>query len=257
MRHRLSLPLHAATRSFAATAACLDAGVAHAGQAFVRSIARSGAAGSAYHRHEWRRPEPGFTLIELLVVISVAAILFALGVPGFRESTLRNQRAARSNELVSTLNYARSQALALRRPVIVCRTRDPAAATPSCGTGSGWEEGWVVFQEITVDNTVTDETEILRRQAPLLSASQLALPATGRLTVRGNNNLASRVRFNVSGATANNGTLMVCDQRGFPRGRAIVVAATGRVQSFDAYGRQGGSVPDPRLPARVTGCLRS
>ena len=51
-----------------------------------------------------------FTLIEMLVTIAIAAILLALAIPSFRESTLNNQRAARVNELVTELNYARTQA---------------------------------------------------------------------------------------------------------------------------------------------------
>lgn len=197
----------------------------------------------------------GFTVIELLVTVGVAAILISLAAPGFRESTLGNQRAARSNELVSALTYARSQALALRRSVVICRTRDSAAATPNCGAGSGWEDGWVVFQEITPDNAVTDEAEVLRRQAPLISASELARPVADRFTVRGNTNVASRVRFNVSGVTANNGTIVVCDQRDFTKGRAIVVAATGRVISFDTH-KRGSGARDSRLQAGITGCQR-
>lgn len=179
--------------------------------------------------------ESAFTLIELLVTMAIAAILLALAIPSFRETTLNNQRASRSNEMVGALTFARGQALALRSRVIVCRTDDSSADPSVCGTGAGWEEGWVVVQDVNDDGAVDAGDTVLRRQGPLISASDILRPAAGRFTLRGNANVADQVVFDRNGITgpASTGTLAICDARGTAKGRAIVIATTGRLRATD------------------------
>jgi type IV fimbrial biogenesis protein FimT len=56
----------------------------------------------------------GFTLIELLVTLAVAVILATAAVPGFQSMMARNQLASDFNEILSGLNYARSEAITRR-----------------------------------------------------------------------------------------------------------------------------------------------
>lgn len=199
----------------------------------------------------------GFTMIELLITISVAGVLLALSIPSFREISLNNQRAARANELVRDLVYARSQAVGLQRPVVICRTASPEA--PTCGSGSGWEEGWAVFVDSgATPNGAYDAGEtLLRRHETLLAPDQISKPAAQRFTLRGNQNVAVRVNFTASGTTANIGTLVACDSRNdFTKARAISISISGRAQSFDTYQKQGAGSRDPRLASSVTTCQR-
>ncbi|MCS7100201.1 MAG: GspH/FimT family pseudopilin, partial [Burkholderiaceae bacterium] len=90
----------------------------------------------------------GFTLIEALVVIAIAAILLAVGVPGFSAFIERNRVAAEVNELITDLALARSEALTRRGRVIVCRSAQPTAADATCAAASGdWTSGWIVFAD--------------------------------------------------------------------------------------------------------------
>ncbi|HXF47632.1 MAG TPA: GspH/FimT family pseudopilin, partial [Burkholderiaceae bacterium] len=96
------------------------------------------------------RAERGVTLIELLVVIAIMAILLAVGVPSFSTFIDRNRVAGEVNEMLADLALARSEALARRGRVILCRSADPAAAAATCDAAAeSWDSGWIVF----VDNT--------------------------------------------------------------------------------------------------------
>lgn len=53
----------------------------------------------------------GFTLIELMVTISIAAILLAIGVPSFQAIIENNRLATQSNELITAVSLARSEAI--------------------------------------------------------------------------------------------------------------------------------------------------
>lgn len=59
-----------------------------------------------------RRTTPGFTLTELLIVIAVAAVLLTVGVPGFRDFILLQRLKGVNAQLVTDLQYARSEAAA-------------------------------------------------------------------------------------------------------------------------------------------------
>lgn len=197
--------------------------------------------------------ERGFTLIELVVAMALASILLALAIPSFRDSILDNQRASVSNRLITDLSFARAEAITRRADVVVCRSSD----IDTCGEGSGWEDGWIVFVDDNGDDDIDADEEILRVQNAPVSAEQLAADEDRRLTIRGNNNADDEVVFQaITGRPAAGGTILTCDARGFASGRVLVIAASGRLRSFDTYPR-GSDRMDPRMPEGVSSCLRS
>ena len=83
----------------------------------------------------------GFTMIELIITVVIAAILVAIAIPAFRLPTT----SAESKALLGTLQYAQSSAIRLGQLVVVCPSSNPNATSPTCGTSSAWNTGWIVL----------------------------------------------------------------------------------------------------------------
>src|ERR1700760_1566697 len=86
----------------------------------------------------------GFTLLETLVVIALLAVLATLSVPSFIAWQVRDQVDARARALLSTLSYARGEAVRRGARVTVCRidaARRCLAVGQACKAGGGGSRG--------------------------------------------------------------------------------------------------------------------
>ena len=171
----------------------------------------------------------GFTLIELMIVMVLVAIFLTVGVPSFQNLIRENRLATQANELVSTLHFARSEAIKRRLPVTVCRT----ATGTACVTGGtpSWETGWLVFVDDNV-NTVVDVTDndgLFNSTEQLLRSVVANTTSTLRSTVAGTNDT---VRFRNNGLLNNaGGNFRLCDANTADpaSGRNIGINVTGNV----------------------------
>jgi type IV fimbrial biogenesis protein FimT len=80
----------------------------------------------------------GFTLLELMVTLAVLAVLITVGIPAFAELVQNNRVTAQTNELVSALNVARSEAVKRGRNVqvvVAAETNGWSAAVSVVGGG--------------------------------------------------------------------------------------------------------------------------
>jgi len=70
---------------------------------------------------EGMRKNHGFTLVELLVALALVAILATVAVPGFNRLITSNRLTSEANDLLSTITYARSEAIRRGTHVSLCR----------------------------------------------------------------------------------------------------------------------------------------
>jgi prepilin-type N-terminal cleavage/methylation domain-containing protein len=85
----------------------------------------------------------GFTLIELLVTFTVLAIILGIGVPGLRDFIFNNRQVSALNEMVASLQYGRTEAIARNNTVSLC----PSTNGTSCTGASTWDVGWIIFSD--------------------------------------------------------------------------------------------------------------
>lgn len=167
-----------------------------------------------------RRRGGGFTLVELIVSVTVLGILVGLAVPQFTDFVRNSRRAAVLNELVGSLNLARSEAIRRGITVSMCKTSDGTA----CLTGAGdtWAAGWLIFANSDGDNPpVFDvgETDL-----------RVRTEATAAYSIRPSAGVIDFISFNADGSVASAGSFTYCDARGVTRARAVVVSPVGRVR---------------------------
>jgi len=142
--------------------------------------------------------DKGFTLVELMITLAIAAILMSLAVPSFTTTIKNNRLTTQANELISTLNYARSEAI----------RRGANVSVDSSDASTNWHNGWVVKDS---GNNILRNHQAFEGNSTLVgSTSSMAYKSTGFL----------------SGTTAITYTL--CDDRTGETGRTISVSLTGR-----------------------------
>lgn len=145
----------------------------------------------------------GFTLIELLVTISVVAILLAVAVPSFRTVLQNNRMTTQVNELLSDINFARSEAIKRRSNITIC-----SSTTGISCTGGNWRDGRLIMDASAV---------VLRVRGPFEVA-------TDTLTTTGPDPLI----FDRSGALSAATSFTFCDSRGASYGKLLNLNTIGQ-----------------------------
>lgn len=139
-----------------------------------------------------RKRSLGVSLIELMVTVAVAAILLAVVAPGFQNLFQNNRMTSTTNELVSALNLARSEAVRTGANVRVC------------AIDGNWGNGWFVSRADNCaqanDNNIVRQWEAVHESVSIASAvNTLAFDGLGALV--GNN--ASNITLSMGGTVAN------------------------------------------------------
>jgi len=198
----------------------------------------------------------GFTLIELIVTIAIAGIMMSIAIPSFTQ-TIRNSRLTTNiNQLVTSLNLARSEAIKRGQPVTVLRT----------GGGTGvWEQGWTVFTDldgdgVQEDNGALDDDILIRVYSAL--PNNFTLRASGKDK---NDNIVDidNVTFQSSGISNNSNVInfVLCensDGNNIPEAntsRLVLINMVGRVRMGDDADNNG--IQENKDGTEITSCTVS
>ncbi len=177
----------------------------------------------------------GYSIIELISTLVLATFLLAVGIPRLNVFFDSNRMVSNTNNLVSAIQIARSEAIKRGQRVTVCKSANADAGAPKCSTSGGWETGWIVFEDTAGDGDFSSATDtILRRQAGVDGATTTI--RTGSPTVSDYIMFTSRGIPKTTTGGAQSGTFRVCDDRGMTNvsgnviARGVVLNAAGRVR---------------------------
>ena len=146
--------------------------------------------------------QTGFTIIELFIVILVAGVLVAIAVPSYTKMIRNNCITTSTNLLVSSLQYARSEAIKLRQTVSVLDNPD-------------WNTGWKVSQG-------ANDLRFVELTCGQGGAVALTVTETGG---------ATQIDYLPTGFALNSATFNICYGNSGDPGRQINLLVTGRPQT--------------------------
>lgn len=169
----------------------------------------------------------GYTLVELLMGIGIGTGGLAMAVPAMNDllNAARVQTGAQA--LSSSLALARSEAVKRNGRVVMCKSPQGSR----CERNGGWEQGWIIFQDMNNNAHLDQGEDILHREAGMTTA----------LSMRGNTPVSHYVSYTPYGRTRQvsgafqAGTFTVCGNASSGvKGRQVVINSVGRARVAQA-----------------------
>ncbi|MFK7892058.1 MAG: GspH/FimT family pseudopilin [Granulosicoccus sp.] len=167
----------------------------------------------------------GLTLIEMMVALVIAAILLAVAVPSLQSLVGDSEMTATSNELVFSLQTARSEAIKRAEPVALCPSANSMADEPVCG--DDYRDGWIVFVDNDANGTRGSDDTLLR---------QVEKRSAG-FVISADEVFKKQVSFDATGASINPSGVplsgqIALDYKSGAEKRSIAIKANGRIASI-------------------------
>lgn len=160
----------------------------------------------------------GFTLVEVMMVLLLISIIMTMAISFGRSMWLENRSTVIINDLIQTLNYARSTAILRNEKIIVC----PSSDQKTCDSND-WSRGQVV-----------------RNSAGELLRIFSGLSAEERLIWNSSLNKDQAIEWLPSGYTnGQRGSFYCCPGNAQPQNaKKLVVLNTGRLYSAGITGEE-------------------
>lgn len=183
----------------------------------------------------------GFTLVEIMITLIIVSILLTVGVPSLQSFFQGNNLVAATNELLSAIHVARSEAIKLQTRVTICESSNGTSCTNPAN--NDWEDGWIVFVDSNSDLAGTGVAcsavgaDCLLRSHGAITANQFTVAGLnpGGADINSITFDARGIPRNPAGAWLS-GTFSLCnlDNSGNTIGsRAVVLNVSGRVRVSD------------------------
>lgn len=170
-------------------------------------------------------------MVELMVTVAVLAIVMAAAFPSFTALVNGNRLTSSANEMLASLQLARSEAIRRNTRVMVCRSEDNATCADAAGLWTSW---------ITIVDGSDEPLRVSGAKAPLVLE---ASPA-----ISGDND---RIVFRPDGMARTDagllllGSIATCLATERPADNARIVRITSGSRFGVVPGSQGGECPAP------------
>lgn len=162
-----------------------------------------------------RRAPAGFTLLELIVTLAIVGLLAAFAAPNMG-TIIRNHRITTlTNEVLTELKLARSEAIKRGVPVRICTT-DGASTPLACNDSKDWHEGRAVYVDSNTNGT-NDAGEGFRGGEAIADNRRIRVANSAGVAI-------DEIAFNPQGASIlGDINVVICDNRGQQFGRSIEI----------------------------------
>ena len=182
----------------------------------------------------------GFSFIELMVTMAVVAILIGILAPNLRVFLLNNQLSGGVNDMLHSIQVARTEAIKRQLPagggVVVCGTAAPTVADAALSCDYATFKAWFVFVDANANWQHDANEPVIERHGLLDASVSVKTDANARIV-----SFAASGFANPAGVKVPMRTLVLCDSRGVQQvgttatARALFISTTGRARASSTW----------------------